>query len=491
MRSFPADPRPDRPARRRVAAAILGAAALTLAACSGATDPVDDADPTQSSASPSATDGEAVRIPESPVGSQTLWVLGVLDGEGPTAQEAHERFSAEFLAQVPAEQMGAVFDQLRAMGPFTLESYEENGDTARAMVLGSGDARYAVDVALDDQGLMSRLLITPAAPVPTVTDPAEASDELVGAAEVSSLLFATVAGEGDQARCEPVEERETEVLRPIGSMFKLYVLGAVVRGVEDGTLTWDQELTLTDEARSLPSGTLQDEPAGTTITARDAAAQMNAISDNTATDLLIDAVGRENVEDTLAEMGASAPSANIPFLTTREMFQIGFSDPDLPARWAEVSGLTGEVGDIEAPADPAVDDAQRALLAELPAWDLTLDPAAGATAFWPNGADWFATAHDLCAAHVHLQRLAGTEAGEPVRDILSANPGVELPEAEYVAFKGGSSIGEIGGSWYVERPDGAREVLVMLTGGGDAAAVPDAGWLMGVAQQALGGDHPN
>lgn len=476
-----------RPTRlRRPAAALLATALLTACAAT------PDAGPSPTTTDPGASDAPAVTIPDTPVGTQTRWVLDTLAGDGPTTAEARERFAQVFLDQVPAEQVATVFVQLRGMGPFRVESYEEDGDAGRAMLRGADDARYSMDIAVDGDGRMVALFLAPAAPVPTISGPAEAADALAPAAPYSSLLLASVDGEGDDARCVDVEAKDADAQHPIGSMFKLYVAGAVARGVAEGTLTWDDELTLTEELRSLPSGTLQLEPPGTRISVRRAAEQMIAISDNTATDLLIEAVGRDAVERVLTEMGASEPSANIPFLTPREAFQLALSDPRLLADWTAASGLPADVATAprDQDASTAVDDAQRAVLADLPAWDLTVHPAAGATAFWPAGVDWFATARDLCAAHVDLQRLAATESGAPLREILSANPGIDLPGAAYVGFKGGSSVGEIGGSWYVERADGAREVLVTLTAGGDAAAVPDAGWLMGVSQQALGGAKP-
>ena len=48
-----------------------------------------------------------------------------------------------------------------------------------------------------------------------------------------------------------------------------------------------------DELDSLPSGTTQDEPPGTGLPVRELALRMIAMSDNTATDHLIDLVGRD------------------------------------------------------------------------------------------------------------------------------------------------------------------------------------------------------
>ena len=44
---------------------------------------------------------------------------------------------------------------------------------------------------------------------------------------------------------------------------------------------------------------------------------MIAISDNTATDHLIDLVGRDRVEAALTVFGHSDPAMTVPFLTTR------------------------------------------------------------------------------------------------------------------------------------------------------------------------------
>ncbi len=79
---------------------------------------------------------------------------------------------------------------------------------------------------------------------------------------------------------------------PLASVFKLYVLLATAEAVASGDASWDETLVLDDTDRSLPSGELQDAPAGTEVTVRDAASAMIRISDNTATDLLIRRLGR-------------------------------------------------------------------------------------------------------------------------------------------------------------------------------------------------------
>lgn len=49
----------------------------------------------------------------------------------------------------------------------------------------------------------------------------------------------------------------------IGSVFKLYVLAAVQSAIRDGSLRWDDAISLHESLKSLPSGELQNLPAGT------------------------------------------------------------------------------------------------------------------------------------------------------------------------------------------------------------------------------------
>ncbi|WNB85114.1 serine hydrolase [Cellulomonas sp. ATA003] len=255
-------------------------------------------------------------------------------------------------------------------------------------------------------------------------------------------------------------------------MVKLYVLGAVVDAVGRGDLTWDTELTVTHEVRSLPSGELQDAPTGTVVTVREAAQGMIAISDNTATDLLVAAVGRDRVEAAVADMGHSDPSALQPLATTRELFWLGWGGgAELRERWRDAG--TAE---------------RRAILEEMPEGPLRVDTAAlPSTVVWTDGVDWTATATDLCAAHVALAERAGTPHGEPVTDILTTNPGLEVDRArwESVAFKGGSSTGTMGGSWAARGADGELTVVVLQTAAEEVQDVVAAATMVGIAGDAL------
>lgn len=252
---------------------------------------------------------------------------------------------------------------------------------------------------------------------------------------------------------EPFLEREADAAAPLGSIFKLYVLLAVSAAVDEGSLSWDDTLTVSDANRSLPSGELQDEPNGTEVTVREAATATISISDNTATDMLIQEVGRAAVEEAVAASGHHDPSMMSPFMSTREMFQVGWGREESLQRW--IDGSTEQ---------------RRGLLEELERAPIgPHDIAVGGDPLWPQGVEWFATAEDLAAVHVALQ-----ERDDPVvREVLSANAGVDATvqeEWDYLGFKGGSSPGVLTGSWVVEQDD-RRFVVVIQTATDEAAGI--------------------
>jgi hypothetical protein len=104
---------------------------------------------------------------------------------------------------------------------------------------------------------------------------------------------------------------------------------------------------------------------------------------------------------------------------------------------------------------------------------------------WHQGVDWFASAQDLVQVHAALDERAETMAGAPIRQIMGANPGLPFgDEWSYVAFKGGSISGVLGGSWLLEREDGERYVITMQAASTDPAAVANYAQYFGAVQDA-------
>jgi beta-lactamase class A len=98
--------------------------------------------------------------------------------------------------------------------------------------------------------------------------------------------------------------REAERPMPTASVFKLPLLVEVFRQVEAGALDLLERVTLRAEDVVMGSGILRDFAPGLQPTLRDLAMMMIVVSDNGATNLLLDRVGGpERVNATMREMG--------------------------------------------------------------------------------------------------------------------------------------------------------------------------------------------
>lgn len=92
-------------------------------------------------------------------------------------------------------------------------------------------------------------------------------------------------------------------LFPAASVFKVPVLVEFYRQVEQGVLSLDQQVVLTERDKVPGSGVLKELSEGLSVSLRDLVSLMMMVSDNTATDLVVDRVGFDNVNKTLDELG--------------------------------------------------------------------------------------------------------------------------------------------------------------------------------------------
>lgn len=90
---------------------------------------------------------------------------------------------------------------------------------------------------------------------------------------------------------------------PMASVFKIPVLIELLLQVEEGRLRLDESVTVTDAMKSPGSGVLKELTSQPTLTLSDLAMLMIIISDNTATDILVDRVGAAAINRRLASLG--------------------------------------------------------------------------------------------------------------------------------------------------------------------------------------------
>jgi hypothetical protein len=222
---------------------------------------------------------------------------------------------------------------------------------------------------------------------------------------------------------------------PLGSAFKLWVLGELSREIAAGNRKWTDVVPVGPP--SLPSGITQSWPAGSPVTLQTLATLMISISDNTATDTLVTLEGRR-LDEFVSMVGTPGLA---PILTTRQMFALKSpANAGLAVSWATLLAPSAR-RDLLA-ANAARLDAtpvDRMLFAGKPIAIDTLE--------------WFASPAQT-AAMLDWFRLQGDKT--PL-SLLAINPGIDPAtrgKFDYLGFKGGSEPGVITLNFLIKRKDG-------------------------------------
>jgi Beta-lactamase enzyme family len=236
----------------------------------------------------------------------------------------------------------------------------------------------------------------------------------------------------------PLLEYNADEPHAIASVFKLWVLAEAARQVNAGERGWDDVIPL--GPRSMPSGITQAWPIGTPMTMQGLATLMISISDNTATDTLLHALGRRNVDAMVAQTGHFDAERTLPILSTIEAFALKMhANTDLREEFRALDSKRGR----------ALLHANRARLTHsaVNPSELSVKPA------FIDSIEWFASPNDMARLLDYFRRLAGREA----LSIMAVN--VPLPEGEvkrfrYAGYKGGSEIGVMAMSFLIQAQNG-------------------------------------
>lgn len=385
------------------------------------------------------------------VGSGTAFALEPVSGGDPLSRRMDQlctsftpmpggldtMFTSEFIKAVPVPRLLAGIQQLQTMaGTCTgwALTKREGEWAASAAMQTSGGYTVPVDIRIESQpphrisGLMLR---PPSRNVATM-------DSLL--ADLRTFPGTTSLHAVNLTKGTTIASYNPDAALPIGSTFKLYVLGELVRSIDAGQHRWDEVLSLDSSRFSLPSGFLQKWPNGSPITLHTLASLMISISDNTATDHLLLHLGRTKVEAVQSVMGHGQPSLNNPFMTTRDMFLIKFSgDSSRARRYASLdTRQRTDMLDKEVASIPVseVDFADKVVM--------------------PDRIEWFATTPDLTKAMNWLRLQADKPKLSPLLGVLGINKGVTIDERRwsYAGYKGGSEPGVINMTYLLRATDG-------------------------------------
>ncbi len=343
-------------------------------------------------------------------------------------------FSRVFLDAVPVEQWRALAAQLRTA----------NGTPERVSHIAMETANIgAVEIRYSRATVGFQLVIAPQAPHQVIglrlTGAKQAGDSMASVmADLAALPGQTafaVARLTDQgpvllASANPGRQMAT------GSSFKLYILAELARASAAGEHAWGDVTPLSHKSFS---GRLARMPDGAPMTLHSLALGMIAESDNSATDTLLLALGRDKVDAMLGAAGHADPVHALPMLTTSEAFALKMpANADLRAQYVAASpaGRLTLLRDHAARLGPGAVDVSA--VAERP------------TAI--DEIEWFAAPNDGIRVLNWLRRNGGD-----ALPILAVNPGIAPGDAArwaYLGYKGGSEPGVIAMNFLARAKDG-------------------------------------
>jgi hypothetical protein len=391
---------------------------------------------------------ESQAAPETGVGRQLEWVLEAINVRKGAIEEAElrEHFSPAFLeaGPVPVRQATLQFFGLD-MAPLTLLEIEaEASETQLRGMLDGLFVRVRVSIDLDPvTGLMNDLQL---AEQPDFGEGVPPSWEAVESTLVSlGARPSYLVAQANDGRCEPLQGLHFEERLAIGTTSNLYVLAALAHAIEAGSVAWDDAVVLRDALKSPPPGQLRNLPEGTEVSVLELATQMISGADGTATDHLIDLLGRETVEASQSAAGHGAPELNTPFLSTREFNLLKvLADAEVDAY------LTSDVAAKRAILDSLA--GRRAMRGFVP------------EALIPRRIDqieWFASASELCALMLHLDTVADSPGLSEVRDVLAITSFLDIDRGAFpgVAYQGGVEAGVRHMSWLLRDARGERHFV--------------------------------
>lgn len=348
--------------------------------------------------------------------------------------------------------------------PFTVTGIDYGAGLATLHLLTSYGVGQDIELRTNDVGLVDRFEVT--LQKPQIRQWSDIDANLTRSGARYSYQVSKVT----DGKCVKVAGTNVTDSLPLASIFKLYVLLAIGDAVNAGTVTWDDQLTITKEAKAVGSAGFDKLPPGSRVSVKAAAQQMISASDNMATDLLMARLGPGAVERALVHAGHHDPASMTPFPNTHELFSVGWGEPDLREQWKSASP--------QGRAD---------LLAQTNNRHYEPDPARTHTPASPYGAEWYGSAEDICRVHAALQSVAVGPAA-PIKEILSATPGIELDKAEwtYIGAKGGNLPGDIGFSWYAVDRTGQAWVVSFQLNWPKFRSLTAASWLLSIAEGAFG-----
>jgi len=385
--------------------------------------------------------GGVIQLPDEPAANQLQWILDQLAANDTSIQDINDHFSDNWLAGIDATSTRNFIQAVRDDFPNAkiidltgLTSMEANvliqgqDNQANTAIL-SLSTYYSGTAKINSFGVNfhNGNLQYPEDMNLTLS---QAIDKFSTLSIDSGLLIAYI---NDNDECEIIDENNASLLKATGSLFKPWILGGFAKKLDDMSMSLNQNIEYVASERVFNTSPVHLEPFGTMFKAIDVATLMLGNSDNTATDLLHEEVGRATIDQYISESGVSDPNVLSPLLSVNEQFHVFFSFPLLTAETF--------VNDSEANQLDFIND--------------QIVPLGPVSSFPHNNVSlltqgsWSASPMDVCANMAKLRTYPkNSDASIAINRAYGAQAAQfrVRPEWDRVWYKGGSLIG--GGSGY-------------------------------------------
>lgn len=413
------------------------------------------------------------QLPDTPAANEFAWFMRQLNAESTSVAEINAHFDANTLAGIPASEWQSFFDSLRQSVPNAqiVDLITVAPNRVRAVIGDPANPASGVVMTLKSSYPASSIISLGGSNFPqsaTNTSVEDASlslkqiaSKFKAVADNTALLVAKIDGN----QCKPTIARNVKKPQQTGSIFKIWVLGALAQAIDDGVINASDELTFVSSEVVVSSG-INDIAPGTQIPLVDMAAFMMGNSDNTATDHIHERVGRSRLEAILTQFNNRNPSGLTPFLSLNEQFQVFW-------------GLTPEEANEYATSG---DNRQRNILLN------TIEPLGVPTEFPYSNEDalrvssWAASAMDVCQAYAGLRQFDNRSDAFSIIDFAFGAEAVlntVRNKWDRVWSKGGSLVNENGNyvftlSWLLESDTRGAHVIVLMANNEDRSAIVGA-----------------
>lgn len=274
------------------------------------------------------------QLPPGPTTNRLQWLLTKLvPGATITDQEITDNFDASWLATNNIAQTRAFIESVRTSYPNAVVTdviavtpvrvtalIDTPGSPPPSGFLQFG-ARYSGTQRIVQFGVSS-FSGSVMYPVDQTLSLAQAADKFTTLSSAPSLLVGRIGANG---QCSAIAQRNGTTPRATASIFKSWVVAGLGRAIADGSVASADSLPLV-ASELAPGGIINSEPLGTPFSVRDLAILMLGISDNTATDLLHQLLGREMLAP-IVQATVANPDLLLPFLGISEQFHVFRSFP--------------------------------------------------------------------------------------------------------------------------------------------------------------------